>query len=74
MRDQIQNVFNTRSKVKLTFTKRDGSTRVMEATQNPSLIPDGEVPSDDSKTTITVYDLENRGYRRVRYDSIISAE
>lgn len=66
--------------VKVTFVKKDGTDRLMTCTLNTSLIPapvekvlaEGEVkvhrkvPVD----SLSVYDLENRGWRAFQYESI----
>lgn len=66
--------------VKVTFVKKDGTDRLMTCTLNASLIPapvekvlaEGEVkvqrkvPVD----SLSVYDLENRGWRAFQYESI----
>lgn len=78
MRDNIETLFKSKSKVKVTFTKRDGSTREMVCTQNPLLIPSDQMPSSGAKlsntNTFAVYDLENDGWRQIRYDSVLHAE
>lgn len=78
MRDTLENLLKTKSKVTVTFTKRDGSSREMVCTQNPSLIPSDQMPSGGAKSvnrnTIAVYDLENDGWRQIRYDSVLHAE
>ena len=59
----------------VTFTKKDGTERVLKATLNPSVIPEEHAPkgtgtekkNDDS---IAVFDIENNGWRSFRYDSI----
>jgi hypothetical protein len=62
--------------VTVTFTKKDGSLREMLCTTISSYLPGGEsespstsVPSD---TVVTVWDLENQGWRSFKFDSIKS--
>lgn len=59
---------------KVTFTKVDGTTRVMVCTLNPTDIPDEHKPKsqsyDNNTNVIKVYDLESKGWRSFRYDSV----
>lgn len=63
--------------VTVTFTKVDGSERIMECTTNSELIPKVEQASSESKKekkksdeAITVYDLQANGWRSFRWDSV----
>ncbi len=63
--------------VTVTFTKVDGSERIMECTTNSTLIPEVENKSSEPKKekkksdeAITVYDLQAKGWRSFRWDSI----
>jgi hypothetical protein len=75
--------------VTVTFTKKDGSERVMECTTSPSLVPvdlteekhytntsdpvDFPKPKKEKKVSedaMSVYDLEAKGWRSFRWDSI----
>jgi WYL_2, Sm-like SH3 beta-barrel fold len=54
--------------VTVTFTKKDGSERVMRCTLNPELLPKVEIKENKverkrSDTSIAVYDLEAAGWR-----------
>ena len=59
------------SPVEVTFTKRDGTERVMNCTLQPEYLPEtvGDIrkKNDDS---LAVYDLEAEGWRSFRWDSI----
>jgi hypothetical protein len=63
----------------VTFTKKDGTERVMKATLNENVIPQEFIPkSKDNRKindeVIAVFDLENQGWRSFRYDSIKQVE
>lgn len=63
--------------VTVTFTKKNGDTRVMLCTLIPSYLPGGEgvsstsVPSD---TIVTIWDMEQSAWRSFKFDSIKSIE
>jgi hypothetical protein len=53
---------------KVTFTKKDGTERVMECTLQPDVLPPVELKEDKperkkSDTSMAVYDLEAKGWR-----------
>jgi hypothetical protein len=60
----------------ITFTKKDGTERILKATLNPSVIPEEHTPKGTgierkkSEDSIAVFDIENNGWRSFRYDSI----
>lgn len=63
----------------ITFTKTDGSQRVLKCTLQESVLPQ----VDTSKVTtakkqnddaLAVWDIENAGWRSFRFDSIISVQ
>jgi hypothetical protein len=63
----------------ITFTKTDGSQRVLKCTLQESMLP----PVDTTKTVaakkqndeaLAVWDTENAGWRSFRFDSIISVQ
>ncbi len=63
-------------KVTVTFTKKDGSHRVMVCTTNKDLVT-YKTPDITNKSTrkenpnqIRVYDLEKNGWRSFNYDSV----
>ena len=66
--------------VKVTFTKKDGTERVMECTLAPSLLPteqiiEGAEPKREKKVNedvCPVYDLESKHWKSFRWDSIKS--
>ena len=65
-------------KVTITFTKKDGTERVMECTTNPELIPsDPVVESTEPKTVrkvnedvCPVYEIESKSWKSFRWDSV----
>ena len=64
--------------VTVTFTKKDGSERVMECTTNSNLVPLVEIkesvePKKERKISediMPVYDLESKAWKSFRWDSI----
>ena len=65
--------------VTVTFTKKDGTERVMKCTLKPDLLPPQVVNEDKpakkkSETSIAVYDLEISAWRSITYDSVSSIE
>lgn len=73
--DELNNLL-TQSVVTVTFTKVDGSTRIMKCTKNFDHIPSEYHPSGSSNVTnpdiIRVYDVENEGWRSFHAESVIS--
>lgn len=63
--------------LKITFTKTDGSVREMTCTRNPKLVVDQQgsgVTVGMNLDVIPVWDLEKRGWRSFRVDSLLTAE
>lgn len=63
--------------VNVTFTKKDGSLRVMKCTAAGQLIPEDKKSQSTARSTknediCVVYDLEKEDWRSFRLDSIIS--
>lgn len=60
--------------VQITFTKKDGSQRVMNATLEPDKIPEYENVTGRQKTpnedVISVVDSDINEWRSIRFDSI----
>ncbi len=67
----------------VTFTKKDGSERVMECTLKPDLLPVHETNTNntidfpvtmrtENPEVIQVYDLENNGWRSFRVESMLT--
>ena len=59
---------------KVTFTKKDGTERVMNCTLKEELVTFEEKKTDKIKTpnedVCAVYDLDNKGWRSFRFDSV----
>ena len=67
--DDLKELLQT-SIVSVTFTKKDGSERVMLCTLFPDFLPNTDGNGSYSGVTV-VYDLENEGWRSFRDDSVI---
>lgn len=64
---------------KVVFTKSDGTIREMNCTLKPSLLPElklteAHVPRKQNNEVLSVWDLDNNGWRSFRLDSIINIE
>lgn len=59
---------------RVTFTKKDGTERVMWCTQRPDLIPEEFAPKDSGRKTnddnVTVFDLEKGAWRSFIRDNV----
>lgn len=68
--------FLAESIVEVTFTKKDGSNRVMRCTLNRDIIPANKLPSGSGKTktpnpdVFSVFDTDISDWRSFRKDSI----
>jgi hypothetical protein len=66
--------------VNITFTKKDGTQRIMKATLVSDKIPKANEPKNDnpwrakSEDVQAVYDLDNEGWRSFRWDSLVDFE
>jgi hypothetical protein len=61
--------------VAVTFTKKDGTTRVMNCTLNPDIVPKTEIKEDakprkQSETSIRVFDIDKQEWRSFIVKSI----
>lgn len=64
----------------VTFTKKDGTTRVMKCTMNYGLIPETNQPKNKNESgtessleetqLLKVYDLEVQGWRSFNFDQV----
>ena len=77
-REEIQNALRENIAT-VTFNKVDGSVRVKRCTLKPELLP--ATPVKESKqekqlnlTVLAVYDLEAKGWRSFRIDSVTNVE
>ena len=66
--------------VLVTFTKKDGSERVMRCTLAESRIPSDHAPKTDGSAkkknddALAVYDVEKSGWRSFRWDSLTGVD
>jgi len=65
--------------VKVTFTKKDGSNRVMQCTLDPTLLPqktltESTKPRKSNENTMSVYDLEAENWRSFIIKNVTSVE
>jgi len=61
----------------VTFNKLDGDERVMTCTKSFDVIPEESRPKTDKDSkagTVTVWDLNAKGWRSFRYDRITKVE
>ena len=60
--------------VELTFTKKDGTERIMKCTLSEQKIPEENLPKGTERAksdeAVAVFDLENQGWRSFRWDSL----
>jgi hypothetical protein len=75
-REGIRNILRN-SVVEITFTKADGSSRVMKCTLSEEFLPTVEKNHDENATkravnpdVCPVWDMENQAWRSFRWDSI----
>jgi hypothetical protein len=72
-RDWLTGVLQDQT-VTVTFTKQDGTERVMNCTLNENDIPVDQAPKNSGRTKSTealaVFDTEAKGWRSFRWDSI----
>lgn len=74
LKEKLQNGLGT-----VVFTKADGSERTMKCTLKADLLPvveikEGAKAKVENPEILSVWDLENAGWRSFRIDSIISAD
>ncbi len=81
--NDIKKIFSENQIVKVTFTKKDGSIRVMECTTNLYIVPLSQHPkrkeateSQEEKIPVVynVYDLEKFAWRSFTIANVISVE
>lgn len=63
------------NEVRVTFTKKDGTERVMECTQDLDCVPDEFHPKGETENTkptdqVRVFDLESNGWRSFNYSKV----
>jgi len=60
--------------IKVTFTKVNGDERVMRCTLHDSILPEqniGGIKKKENLDVLSVWDLDNNGWRSFRLDSVI---
>jgi hypothetical protein len=76
IRNMVRSILNI-AEASVTFTKKDGTERVMRCTLNRNSIPSDKHPKEDSKTkprtndVQVVYDLDSEGWRSFSWNSVI---
>lgn len=80
-RDWIKGVLQTTPEVTVTFTKKDGTERVMKCTLDPDILPKQEVKEGQDRTerlktdtVMPVYDVEVKGWRSFTIKSVKRVE
>jgi hypothetical protein len=74
-RDWIKQLLQNSPKVTVTFTKADGTERVMNCTLDPDVLPkqeitEGKEPRKVNPEVLPVYDIEAKGWRSFRVKSV----
>ena len=77
-KSEIQKILRDRVAT-VTFTKKDGTERVMKCTLNESSIPaahrpKGEAPRKENDTVVAAFDVEKEGWRSFTIESIINIQ
>jgi hypothetical protein len=61
----------------ITFTKKDGTSRVMKCTRSPSQIPEDQHPKNgmnDSGSSVRVFDLDKNEWRSFIVENVTRIE
>jgi hypothetical protein len=77
--EKIKDALQNNTALLINFTKVDGTSRALHATLKSDLIPEDHQPKGEKKLnlkedTVRVYDIENKGWRSFRVDSVTSIE
>ena len=73
--NQIEKILNSKGKIfTVTFTKKDGTTRVMNCRLGVTKHLKGGESTLNPNEYITVYDMQNRGYRAINRQTIIDVK
>ena len=75
----IKGVLVTNTTTTVTFTKKDGTERVMKCTLRPDLLPvqeivEGKEPRKQNDATLAVFDVEANGWRSFTIRSVKRVE
>ena len=70
VREWVTGVLKSTPEVTVTFTKKDGTERVMKCTLDPNVLPKQEIKEGEDRTerlktdtVVPVYDVEAKGWR-----------
>ena len=73
--NHIEKILNSKGKIfTVTFTKKDGSTRVMNCRLGVTKHLKGGESTLNPNEYITVYDMQNKGYRAINRQTIIDVK
>jgi hypothetical protein len=73
--NHIENILNSKGKIfTVTFTKKDGTTRVMNCRLGVTKHLKGGESTLNANEYITVYDMQNKGYRAINRSTIIDVK
>jgi hypothetical protein len=74
-RKWLKNVLET-DVVEVTFTKKDGSERILKCTLKEDVLPEvqNKETKEKSQEALAVWDVESEGWRSFRWDSIKSVK
>ena len=73
--NHIENILNSKGRIfTVTFTKKDGSTRVMNCRLGVTKHLKGGTSTLNPDEYITVYDMQNKGYRAINRSTIIDVK
>jgi hypothetical protein len=76
---QLEVALGTHRIVEVTFTKVDGTIRIMKASRHPEIVPPTPIVEGAEKkerkandAIVSVYDLEVKNWRSFRKDNVLS--
>ena len=73
--NHIEKILNSKGKIfTVTFTKKDGTTRVMNCRLGVTKHLKGGESTLNPNQYITVYDMQNKGYRAINRATIIDVK
>jgi hypothetical protein len=73
--NHVEKILNSKGKIfTVTFTKKDGSTRVMNCRLGVTKHLKGGESTLNPNEYITVYDMQNKGYRAINRQTIIDVK
>ena len=73
--NSVEKILNSKGKIfSVTFRKKDGSTRVMNARLGVTKHLKGGESNLNPNQYITVYDMQNKGYRAINRATIIDVK